>query len=460
MTGGERLMTESQLDQILVAWLEEGATIAPDRIADNAVSEIATVPQERDWPDALRASFSSAPLAWAAGILALAVGIGILIGPRLIGGPTPSPDPSPSPDGGTMNLFTSEEDGYQLLIPITWAEVDSGFADARKWSGQDGELMVSYGASIFDGGAVTVCAPPGPSLNTCVQLEHGFSVPFDPQNDGVGPLSMEGWLDRCEGACPVTASNTTLDGESASQDRAVIGDLQLTYVSTYHNRRPVILYWSEPVDLAGPERIDLMRSSFRFIDPPPGSEEPFVDPTELVTYTNAEDGYELLMPRFWLEGEGTRQDPRTNEPVVGLRTFASGRGFGTRDQPALTISIGQPDGSFTVCQRACQEFVAADLQAMGQAVITIAEEFTSIPNGPIEEQGDLVLGGEVARFERPVYPSRQAFNCLGCPWMYYHLYTIHGGRPVLLAFDFWTIEFEAISTDYLTQMLESFRFLD
>jgi hypothetical protein len=259
----------------------------------------------------------------------------------------------------------------------------------------------------------------------------------------------------------VTSSNTTLDGESASQDRAVIGDRQLTYVSTFHHRRPVVLYWSEPIGLANLSRVEAMRNSFRFIDPPPGSEGPFVDPTELVTYTNAEDGYELLMPRFWLESEGTRQDPGTNEPVVGLRTFAFGRGAGTRDQPALTISVGQPDGSFTVCQRACQDFVAADLEAMGQAVITIAEEFTSIPNGPIEQQGNLVLGGEVARVERPVYPpGQQGFNCLGCPWMYYHLYTIHDGRPVLLAFDFWTIEFEAISTDYLRQMIESFRFLD
>ena len=45
-----------------------------------------------------------------------------------------------------------------------------------------------------------------------------------------------------------------------------------------------------------------MRDSFRFLDASAGgSPPPFVDPTELVLYSNPDDGYEMLMPRFWQE---------------------------------------------------------------------------------------------------------------------------------------------------------------
>ncbi len=78
---------------------------------------------------------------------------------------------------------------------------------------------------------------------------------------------------------------------------------------------------------------------------------------------------------------------------------------------------------------------------------------------PTEESGDLVLGGEPGRFERPVYLT-DSHGCLGCPWMLYNVFAIHDGRPVVLAFDWWNIDFEQISADYFDQMLTSFRFLD
>ena len=337
-------MTELQFDELLGTWLADGAHATPDRIAENAMLEIATVPQERNWLAAMQSSFASAPVAWAAAILALAVGIGLLVGTRLVG----NPNPSPTPDPNALVLQSYEDAGYELKIPASWSEVDSGYADARMWSGPGGTLMISYGTSIFEGGEVTICAPPLTDYNTCMTIEHGYSVPVVP-SDYTGPISQEGYLDRCDGACPVDYTETILGLEPAGQDRLVMADplvttdVQLTYVSTFHNYRPIILYWSEPLATADLTRIEAMRDSFRFLDASAGgSPPPFVDPTELVLYTNLDDGYEMLMPRFWQESAAALADPDGN-PYLGVQAFGEdGAGNGT---PGSIVSLGSSDGS-------------------------------------------------------------------------------------------------------------------
>lgn len=461
MTERERPMSEQELDQLLGTWLADGAHATPDRIAENALLEVATVPQDRNWLAAFQSSFASAPVAWVAGILALAIGIGLLVGTRLVG--TPNPTPTPDPDA--LVLQSVQDAGYELLIPASWPEVDSGFADSRMWAGPDGSLMVSYGTSIFDGGEVTICAPPLPDYNTCGAIDYGYSVPVVP-TDYTGPISQEGYLDRCDGACPVDYSETVLDGEPAGQDRLIITNLQLTYVSTFHNYRPIILYWSEPLATADLERVEAMRDSFAFLDGGTGVSPPaFVDPTELVLYSNPDDGYEMLMPRFWRESAAALANP-DGDPYPGVQTFGDdGAGHGT---PGLTISVGAVDGSVPANCRPtgltdstplpdpiCQALPATTVEQLGEELFSIPVEFeAAVPEG--EEQGDLVLGGEAARYERPIITG----NCLGCPGMLYNHYTIHGGRAVVLAFDYWDIEFERISPEYIDQMLASFRFLD
>jgi hypothetical protein len=124
-------MTDRELDRLLSAWFDEGAPTAPYRIAEGAMAQVATVPQERDWPNVLRTSFASAPLAWAAGFLALAIGLGILMGTRLVGGPTPSPDPSPEPSASSvaapaqtgLDLYVNPEAGFEVLVPRGWEEM-------------------------------------------------------------------------------------------------------------------------------------------------------------------------------------------------------------------------------------------------------------------------------------------------------------------------------------------------
>jgi hypothetical protein len=467
MTDRERRMTESELDRVLDAWFAEGARGAPDRIAENAMAQIATVPQERGWTSVLRTSISNAPLAWAAAIIALAVGLGILIGPRLVGDePTPEPSPSSVPSG--MVLVSSPEDGFEILVPDDWEEVDAGYDDARKWSGSDGELMVSYGTSIIDGtGEVTLCFPPLPDYLTCLPAEYSFSIPLAPED--TQPVSLVGYLDRCGGECPVTSNETTLHVEPAVRDRLVVTDLQLTYVSAFHLYRPIILYWSEPVGVADEARVELMRESFRFLDtgaPPPQN------PTELLLYSNADDGYEVLLPRFWVESAAELLDS-AGAPYGGVTAFGSGTGAGTSGSPGLTISIGAPDGSVVAnCAPpedldgppgdvVCHSVTAATLDELGNALISVPVAFAESgqPDMPVEIQTNLTLAGEPGREERPTYLGDGA-NCLGCPGMLYHAFLVHEGAPVVLAFDFWIVEFEELSPAYLTEILESFRLLN
>jgi hypothetical protein len=467
--------TDSELDGLLSRYLTEGPETPPDRIVENAMRQVATTRQEGTAVLRLWAWASSSPAVAAAVVVALVLGLGLILVPALVGDRNPQPGPSgppppateaplvTSPSPSEFVTFSSADDGYEILIPSGWDEVPSEYPDARTWAGEDGELMISYGTSIFDGGEVTVCAPPLPDYVTCGTDEYGYSIPYDPEVDGVGPISMEVWLDRCDGGCPVAMSEVVLDGEAAEMDRAVISDRQLTYVGTFHDRRPIILYWSEPIELADVERIEEMLASFRFLEA--ASPAPFVDPTELVRFGGQELGYEVLLPRVWVES--------ADSPAAGVTTFGSGRGAATRGSPALTISLGDRDGSITVCQARCEQVEATTLEEIEAVLVSVMEAPDPEPPGfPRLVHGDVSLGGEPGRFERPDYlrrgdpedadlrPRMSGGNCLGCPDMRYQLYVLHDGRPLLLTFDFWTVAFEAISFDYFRQIIESFRFLD
>jgi hypothetical protein len=471
-------MGEHALDAALRSFMAQGAEAPAQRIADRAMTQVRTTPQVRR---SFRVRRASGPwpvrAAAAALLLSLAVGVAAYVTPRLVGpgapaATVPARPPASAPVGPSANadpaprLVTvgSEAVGYTMLVPVTWEEVPSGFTDARRWVGPDGELMVSYGASIFNGGQVTACGPPTPEWPLCMTQEFTYSVPYDPEVDGVAPLSFEGFVrDRCLGGCDVTVTETTLGGEMAEQNRTVAAGQRVTYVSTFHGRRPVIVYWSEPESAADrASLIDQMRASFRFLDTPTASPTPSNDPTELIPYVDTDLGYEVLIPRFW--GEGT-----ADASYPGVHEFGSGRGFGTRGHPALTISVGSRDGTVALCQgvgHVCEEVVAATVDELDRRLISRPTE----GGGPLETSGELQLAGEPGRFKRPGYRLSSADaqwgigataggNCLGCPGMLYHAYTVKDGRPIVLSFDWWTIAFEELSPDYVREILSSFRLL-
>lgn len=223
-----------------------------------------------------------------------------------------------------------------------------------------------------------------------------------------------------------------------------------------------------------------------------GSSDPATGPSttiqstssELTLYTNHEDGYELLLPKRWVEST-TGPDggyfeaeglwdwylERGDTPYPGVRRFGfeQGGGLSAHVYPALTISVGEPDGSVHSCQldltvndsflrRECVEVVFTTLDDLGEHLISTTPEPVTFWQ---EELSEFSLDGHPARIERPSTPEL----CLGCLRVFYHVYLIHEGRPVILTFDYWSVrtpewvpQVEGIGQDF-ERILESFRFL-
>lgn len=167
-----------------------------------------------------------------------------------------------------------------------------------------------------------------------------------------------------------------------------------------------------------------------------------------VLFSNPGDGYQVLLPDAWEAVDVPRLD---GEPAIGVRRFGSAldHGYG-----ALTISIGEADGTVRVC-----ELEVSCLEAAGQTSVRELEQ--TLHSSPreahwAEVHGDTQLGGEPARFERP--------NTGGIIWAgyvaFHHVYTLHHGRPVVLSFDYWSIQNELIDPETVDYIVDSFRFID
>jgi hypothetical protein len=173
---------------------------------------------------------------------------------------------------------------------------------------------------------------------------------------------------------------------------------------------------------------------------------------QLVLYTNHEDGYELLLPRAWVESAD-----QWKVSQAGVRRFGFGSGFGTRGSPGLTITLAGTD-HIRICPGiACpQPVLVSSLDRLEEVLESTPRSFSDV-----ETAGDLNLGGEPGRFE---YAATRN-NCLGCPSAFYHAFTFHDGRAIVLAFDFWNWKFQRLENPHsdgfpLEAILESFRFLD
>jgi hypothetical protein len=168
----------------------------------------------------------------------------------------------------------------------------------------------------------------------------------------------------------------------------------------------------------------------------------------LSLYRNDLDGYQLLVPDAW---EG-----RTYEPIPdGVRMFGSGL---DQPYPALTMSIGRPDGGVQICRTArCELVQATTLDELGEVLRASPPEL----DRP-EQRADTVLGGVAARVEwirtgSIIWAPVPAFR---------YVYTIHEGRPVVLAFDHWLNrclgcgdQFK-LTNSVLDEIIGSFEFLD
>ena len=167
----------------------------------------------------------------------------------------------------------------------------------------------------------------------------------------------------------------------------------------------------------------------------------------LVLFFSPDDGYELGLPRVWEEVGVPSLD---REPAAGVRRFSGPADVGA--YPILTVSIGDSDGTIRICQLSCREVAGqVSLDILEETLISSPEEA-----GWSQVHGDTVLGGETARFEHPdtggiISAGNRA---------YYHVFAIHGGRPVVLSFDYWAVRRHDLDGATVDQIIEGLRFTD
>ena len=420
-----------------------------------------------------------ASLAAGLAVLVAAIAVGDLLAPSLHPAATPSSSTSPAaPSPGLtpassrstdeLVLFSAPEAGYELLIPASWEEAETPSADRRQWVGSDGVLMVSYGASILDGGATSLCVPARATTLYCWEEAFSYSLPFDPQVDGVGPLEIGGQLiDNCPDGCEAQSARTELGGEPANRTSSTEGGSRRgVWFSTFHDLRPVIVFIAEASAVADDARIERIRSSFRFLDPGPSpGDTPFVDPTELVRFENVEAGYVVRVPRSW----GLAR-PHSRYPQIDR--FYAGQGFPTDGSVQVWISVGERDGTVAVCQGGaggCGTLVARTLDELASQLVTVPDGMQSqfLP----DRTGPITLGGQPGLFKRPGFGRElgdgawglrgmTAGRCLGCPGVRYFAFTIDDGRPVVISINWWTIAFDRVPRHYLADIMASFRLVD
>ena len=126
----------------------------------------------------------------------------------------------------------------------------------------------------------------------------------------------------------------------------------------------------------------------------------------------------------------------------------------------LTVRVGDPNGVIYLCRRRatamlprCSDTTIRALHEFA-GVLTSAPEQAQMPLHHVTEvQTDTILGGEpgmIERFDAGAY--------LSGPPAYYHVFTIHDGRPVVLSFEGWAVRRGEIPD--LNAIVDSFRFLD
>jgi hypothetical protein len=405
--------------------------------------------------------------------------------------PVVPPDEPVPPSGEELELFTNHENGYEVMLPDSWIGEDSG---------GEANLFLDYAGNPYPGvrrfgEAVDRDHPGGASGRPALTISVGGA-------DGTVLVCHTSWCDEVvvgsleelqevlaetEGGCGSSVSGLlhfdTRIGDigaramlrGSSGGCFVAESPGFYYIYAIDEGRPVILAFDQVTAQfsAGNARdSQQILASFRLIEP----DEPVVPSGEqLELFINVEDGYEILLPTSWIdmatgpdgsyyesEGLWAALEERGDDPLPGVRRF--GVGLGNDRRPALTISVGRPDGTMVGCQSPvptpCTEVHVPDLDAMREYLVETAVLCDRFSNADISVDG--VPG-------RVTHPRGPGSGCISTNVGTYAVYTVHLGRPILLAFDYWTAvgnvtanvlgDREFVGLENLDEILASFRFL-
>jgi hypothetical protein len=452
------MTAQPSTDQVLRAWLSAGAEGAPEDAVLAVLERVQSVPQRRAplaWPSGDRSPTHRLAAFAAAGVVAVAIGLGIGIQAGLIRLPTVPeppivPDPSPRPRESAepeaseapdavepaTRLFATE--GFELTPPEGWTllpALSETFAAVH----DDGTSVDGFVGELD--GTLEVCTEVGEPTERCWSKAPASLDAFtdavltDPTSPDIAYVILE-----------ETATDLAGDPARLVRVRPAEGGASsdVAFVTALHEGRPFLLRFRAEGPIAT------------------SAVEDFVDglgflSRESVLYTNLEDGYEVLLPEWW-ERTAHRWD-------LGVTFFGNGGGAGTSGGPGLVISVGQPDGTVELCSGTCETVHVASLAELEEAIVSsppaICRGLGPDCGRSSEQRGDLTLAGAQARFESASLGGR----CLGCPDAWRHVFAIVDGRPVVLAFDYWNIRFNRFSwysdsADWVDEIVDSFRFVD
>ena len=113
------MSTDRDTTRIVRSWLEEGVTALPDRVLDAVLDQVPATSQRRPWWPArtfreMNQALKLAIVAAAVMVVAL-VGINLMPGSGVVGGPAPSLSPSPSPTPTPPPTAASSDIGPIML---------------------------------------------------------------------------------------------------------------------------------------------------------------------------------------------------------------------------------------------------------------------------------------------------------------------------------------------------------
>ena len=140
------MTTDRETTRIVRSWLEEGVTALPDRVLDAVLDQVPATSQRRPWWPArtFREMNQASKLAVvaAAVIVVAIVGINLIPGSGVVGGPAPSRSPSrsPSPSPTPTPPPTAESSG----IAPTILEIGSTPLEAGTYTLGGFPVMVTF----------------------------------------------------------------------------------------------------------------------------------------------------------------------------------------------------------------------------------------------------------------------------------------------------------------------------